>query len=162
MHIVDHLLWIVKFFIEEFHGIPEVVVAPITPVLDNAIERHAQIAIFADNTNGFILSFVALPALPVTISPQGKHGHLPGKFAHLGNYPVGIFAIHKIIVDAIANLRAKFRLLLVVAKGSWLIIIPEQAITFSRLEKRNKILCVILNHVYFEVALNHFAVLQNP
>ena len=105
MDFIHHLLGIWKIRVQKLHGVPMEVVAPILPVLNNAVQRNFQLAVLFDNTNYFVLAFIAFSALPVTVSPQRQHRHLPRQVPHLSNHPISITAVHKIIIDAIADIR---------------------------------------------------------
>ena len=39
---VNHRLWIREALIEELHRIPEIVVAPVLPVLDHTVDRNSS------------------------------------------------------------------------------------------------------------------------
>src|SRR5690554_6284083 len=161
MNLVYHCLRIGKLIIKKFHSIPQIVTSPILPVLNNTINRYSKFAIFLYNTNGFILTFITLLTLPVSISPQRKHGNLPCKITHLSNNTISIASIHEIVVYTFSHFRTKRCFARFVFKVGWRIVIPEKTITFHRLKKCNKIPCIILNHVYFLVSLRHFTILKN-
>ena len=61
VHLFHHFLWIGKFRITKFYRIPIFMVfSPITPILNNAIQRHLQVTIFRNNANQFILADISL------------------------------------------------------------------------------------------------------
>ena len=104
MHILNHLLTIGEVLGEEVHGVPQVVTAPVLPVLDDAVEGHVQGAILVDDALGLASTLIALFRLPEAVGPQGEHGDVATEVAHLGDDTVGALAIHKVIVHAIAYL----------------------------------------------------------
>src|SRR5690606_36379445 len=107
VNFIDHLLWIGELWVEKFHRVPLVVVAPILPVLDNSIQRNFQFAILFNDFKQFLLAFVALTALPEAIGPQWKHRHLSGQLTHLGYDTIRMAAIHEVVIDKISNFRLK-------------------------------------------------------
>ena len=107
VHLINHPLAVGVFLSQEIHGVPQVVRAPILPVLDDAIERNLQLTVFIDHTKQFRSTLVAFLALPETVSPQWEHRHIARKMTHLGNHTVSRTAIHKIIVLAVAHLRGE-------------------------------------------------------
>ena len=104
VHVLYHLLAVGKILSQEVHGIPQVVRAPVLPVLDNTIQWHLQLAVLINNALGFGSALVALFRLPETVGPQGEHGHITAQVAHLGYHTVGRATIHKVIVDHVACL----------------------------------------------------------
>ncbi len=102
--VIHHLLWIVETGIHELHGIPQIVAAPVLPVLDNAVEWQTELTIFVDHPGNLMLALVTLARLPESVAPQWKHRHLARDGAHLGYHPVGITAVHEIIVHTVTHL----------------------------------------------------------
>ena len=105
VHLVNHLLTASILVGEEVHRIPQIVGAPVLPVLNDSVERHLQLAVFVHHAQQLGSTLITLLALPVTEGPQREHRHLARKVAHLRYHPVGRAAIHEIIVNAAANLR---------------------------------------------------------
>ena len=50
VYLVDHLLSVGIFFRQEVHRVPQIVGAPVLPVLNDAIEGHLQLAVLIDHT----------------------------------------------------------------------------------------------------------------
>ena len=75
VNLVNHLLGAVEVGVEELHGVPVVVAAPVLPVLNDAIERNLQVTILVHHLEQFLLRLVAFAALMETVCPQGHHGH---------------------------------------------------------------------------------------
>ncbi len=75
VYVVHHLLRVVELRIHKFHGVPQVVVAPVLPVLYDAVEGHAEFAVALHHSYCLVLALVALAALPEAVSPEREHGH---------------------------------------------------------------------------------------
>ena len=80
--------------------------------------------------------------------------------AHLGNYSIGIFAVHEIVVNAVADFRKEGCLFLIVFEDGWRIVVPKETVAFDGLEEGNHILKIGLDKAFGLVTLRHFAVLQ--
>ena len=104
VYVLNQLLAVGKILRQEVHGVPQVVGAPVLPVLDNTIQGHLQFAVLINNALGFGSGLVTLLRLPETIGPQWKHGHIATQMAHLCNHAIGRTTIHKVIVDHVACL----------------------------------------------------------
>ena len=104
VHVLNHLLAIRKVLREEVHRVPQIVRAPVLPVLDDTIEGHLQSTILVDNALRLTSSLITLLRLPIAVSPQGEHRHITCQLAHQGNITVGTSAIHKVVVHALAGL----------------------------------------------------------
>ena len=159
MHVIKHFLWIRILSIGKIHPVPQIIVSPILPVLDNAIEGHTQFAVLAHHADRLILALVAFLALPVTIRPQGEHGHLARQVAHLRHHPVGISAVHHVVVHAVTHVRTEGSLVRVIHEKRRGIVVPIQAITLGGLEERRIVFRVALNHVLPHTTLRHLSVL---
>ena len=149
--IVHHLLRIVEFGIHEFHCIPQVVVAPVLPVLDDAVEGHTEFAVFLDHAYGFALALVTLATLPESIGPQWEHGNIAGQGADFRNHLVGVFTFHEVVVDTFAHRRLKCSFVVVVNKFGRRIVVPEHGIAFRRYDQGYSILYVAGLEVRFTV-----------
>ena len=160
MHVVEHLLWIRELRIGEVHRVPQVIVPPILPILDDAVEGHTQLTVLAHHADHFGLALVAFLALPITIRPQGEHGHLARQVAHLRHHAVGIPAVHHVIVHAVAHVRTEGSTVRVIHEKRRGIVVPIQAVAFRGLEERTHVFRVALNHVLPHAALRHLPVLQ--
>ena len=160
MHLVDHLLRTAERRILEIHGVPQVVVPPILPVLNYAIERYAQLAVAANLPHGLILTLVTLLALHETVAPQRHHRHVSRQGADLAYHPVGRAAEHEIIIHTVTHVGAERGLLVVVDIERSRIVVPEDTVTLGRLGQRRHILNVALHQIFGHVALHHLPVLQ--
>ena len=89
VHGINHLLTILELFRQEVHGVPQIVAAPVLPVLDNTVEGHVQGTVLVDDALGLAGRLVALLRLPVAIGPKWEHGHLTCELAHLGDDAIG-------------------------------------------------------------------------
>ncbi len=70
VHLVHHAFRIGEERIEKLHGIPVVVIlAPVLPVLHDAVERHSQTAVTLNHIHELILTAVALARLAETETP---------------------------------------------------------------------------------------------
>ena len=136
MDILHHLLRIIESRILKIHRIPQIVMPPILPILNNTIQRNTQFTIFTNNVYHFLLALISFFTLPVTISPQRKHRCLPGQAAYLCYYTIGILPIHEIIVYTVTYFRTERCFNFAVRKKSRRIVIPKHTISFSRLEER--------------------------
>ena len=103
--VIHHGLGVGEVRAHEFHSIPEIVVSPVLPVLDNAVERHTVFAVFMYDFSDFVLAFVSFTALPEPVSPEREHRHISSELTDLRNDTVGVSAVHKIIVHTLADFR---------------------------------------------------------
>ena len=160
MDFLYHLFAVRKIFGEEVHRVPEVIAAPILPVLDDAIERHLEFAVFGEDGEEFLATLVTLLRLPIAESPQREHRHLSRKRPHLRDNAVCRAAVHKIIVFIVGNFRGKlhtFRRAVKLGRG---IIVPENAPAFDALQHILKVLKIRLFHQNVRVSAAEFAVLN--
>ena len=93
------------------------------------------------------------------IGPQRGHRHLAREEPHLRDDPVGIFSIHKIIVDSVAHLAFQLERGVVVDLCRR-IVVPVDAVTLDALEEMSKILEVGLHHPSVFASLRHLPVLE--
>ena len=162
MDIINHLLRIIECRILEIHCIPQIIMSPILPVLNDTIQRNPQFTILANDIYHFLLALISLLTLPIAISPQWKHRCLPGQAAYLRNYPIGILPVHEVIIHTVTYFRAERCFSLVIRKKSRWIIIPKHAISFGGLEEWRHIFHVTLHQIFSHVPLNHLPILQLP
>ena len=54
VHPVNHLLAVGKLLGEEVHGIPQIVAAPVLPVLDDSVERHLKATMHVHHLQEFL------------------------------------------------------------------------------------------------------------
>src|ERR1039458_8966305 len=125
---VNHLLRVgIRFFVKK-HSTPVGVAAPVIPVLDEAIDGNLALAIFLRDGQKLIAGRIMLLALPVAISPFAIHRGLAGQIPVSGNDVVQVFAADEIVINIVGHLRPKRRVLRVVGKNGFGIIVPEQPI----------------------------------
>ena len=103
MHLVNHALIVGIVGVEEVHGVPMVVVAPILPVLHHAVERHTEAAIAAYDINDFLHAHVALFALIEAEVPQRGQLGLARERAPGAQHAVGVGAHEHIVVDGLSG-----------------------------------------------------------
>ena len=104
MDVADHLLTVGILLCQEVHSIPEVVGAPVLPVLDDTVEGHLQRTVLIDDTEELGGTLVTLLALPEAVGPQREHRYITREMAHLGNHAVGRATVHEIVIDTVADL----------------------------------------------------------
>src|SRR5574344_637916 len=131
MYLVDHFLGIGIVLGIEFHRVPEIVVAPVLPVLDHAVDRDAGLAVAVQDVQHLGGTLVSLAALHEAIAPERHHRHFSGKFADTGNHSVGIASIYKIIVNALANLGLETHPVSRILEVSRRRIVPEYSISLD-------------------------------
>ena len=88
----------------ELHRVPEVVLAPVLPVLYDAVERDSVLAVAREYTDRLLGRFVALLRLPETVRPAREHRDVPRERAHLRDASVARLAVEEVVVDAFARL----------------------------------------------------------
>ncbi len=131
MYFVNHSLRIMEVRVQKIHGIPQIIIAPVLPILNNTVQGHSEFPVFTHHRQQFLLAFVAFTALPKTVSPQREHRDLSREFTHTGNYSVGTSAVHKIIIDALSYLRIEIAAGGIVFEHRGRIIVPKQTIGFD-------------------------------
>ena len=161
MHIINHLFRIAERRVLKVHRIPQIVVSPVLPILNDSIERNTQFTVFPYHSHRFFLALIPFLALEIAVSPKGKHGNLSGQCTHLRNHAISISTIHKVIVDAISHFRLERGPFRFISKIGWRIVIPEKTISFHRLHEWNHILHIALHKTFSLIALRHFPILKN-
>ena len=157
---IHHSTAVGKVLRKEVHGVPQVVAAPILPVLDDAVERHVQLAVFVHHVEQFAAALVAFLRLPVAEGPKGEHGHLAREMAHLGNHAVGAFPVHEVVVDGGGHFRGEGHALYAVAKEGRGVVVPKQPPALDALQYVLEVLKVRLLHPFRRVAAVHVPVLN--
>ena len=160
VHVLYHLLAVGKILSQEVHGIPQVVRAPVLPVLDNTIQWHLQLAVLINNALGFGSALIALFRLPETICPQWEHRYIATQEAHLCNHTIGRTTIHKVIVDHITSLRGKRHAACIIVELGGGVVIPIQAPTLDALDHVLEVLQIALLHAFVLATTVHLAVLN--
>ena len=67
--LVYHLLSIAEIVAQELHGIPLVVVAPVLPVLYDAVDGNPPLAVAAEHAEVLGRALIALAALHIAVTP---------------------------------------------------------------------------------------------
>ena len=160
MHIINHLFAVTEVLRKEVHRIPQVIRAPILPVLDDTVEGYIQLAVLVNNTLGLAGGLIAFLRLPIAVGPQGEHRHVAREIAHLGNHTVSRAAKHEIIVDPLAYFGIKGHTLGIVLKERRRIVFPIEAPALDALQYILEILQVRLFHTFLLTATVHLAVLN--
>ncbi len=94
-HLIN-IIWVLKS-----HGVPVAVAAPVLPVLHDAVEGYAQLAVAIQHCGQLVAGLVALAALPVAHGPQRKHCGLACELAYaIDDAVLTAVAIHHIVVYA--------------------------------------------------------------
>ena len=159
VHLVDHALRLLEVLVEELHGIPVVVGAPVLPVLYDAVEGYAEPTVLPYDLQQLLLALVAFAALVEAVGPQREHGRLPCEVPQLAYHAVGVAAEHEIVAQVIADLRLESqRIARVELCGR--VVVPVYAVALDALEDVGIVLEVRLHHEAVLAALAHLAVLQ--
>ena len=160
VYVLNHLLTVGKILRQEVHRVPQVVRAPVLPVLDDTVERHLQRTILIDDGLRFLSRLIALLRLPEAVRPQREHRHVARQLAHQGNDTVGRATIHKVVVDALPCLRGKRHALGIVLKHRGRVVLPVDTIALDRLQHILEVLQVRLFHAFLQSATVQLAVLH--
>ncbi len=164
MHLVDHLLRVGEVGIEKLHRVPQVVVAPILPVLNDSVEGNPELAVPVHHGEQLGAALVPLAALVETIGPQGQHGHLATEMAHAAYHAIGVATVDEIVVGPVAHLTLEHHVTLTARLGGdklcGRVVIPIDAIALDALEEMGIVFQVALHHEPVLAALRHLAVLQ--
>ena len=161
VNVVYHLLAVSEILSEEVHGIPQVVRAPVLPVLNDAVEGHLQFAVLVHDAFRLLGTLVAFLRLPEAIGPQREHRHVAGEMAHLCYHAVGTAAIHEVIVNTLTCLRGECHSLSIVLKQRGRIVLPIEAPSLDALQHALEVLQVRLLHALLLAATVHLAVLDS-
>ena len=134
MHVLDELRTSGEVLREEVHGVPQVVGAPILPVLNDTVQGHLQFTILIDNAFCLGSGLIALLRLPEAVCPQREHRYIACQLTHQGNVAIGRAAIHKVIVYAFAGLRRERHAVLVVIELRGRVVLPIDAPALDALQ----------------------------
>ena len=160
VHLVNHALGVTEVGVDELHGIPVVVAAPVLPVLDDAVEGHTRLPVGAEHLQQFVLRLVAFAALVEAVGPQRQHGHLARQVAHLADDTICIAAIHEIVVHALSHLAFQCKHLVVADHGGG-VVVPVHAVALDALEEMGIVLQIGLLHLAVLAAQVHLSVLHH-
>ena len=106
--IVDMLygtVGVVEALTAELHSVPQIVAAPVLPVLDDAVKRHTVAAVTVYHACQLVPAAVSLAALVKAIGPQRLHRHLAREPSHALDDTVGITSVYEIVVNHLPHLR---------------------------------------------------------
>ena len=165
VHRIYHLLVIAEFRIAELHGVPQIVPAPILPILHHTIEGHFQTTVLCGHAHRLVRTRIPLFALEVTVSPQGNHGDLPGQHTHLTDSLVSVRfrTFHEIIIHTVTYCRFERHAIGTIAVSCRRGIIPKQGITLSGMNVGNPYRSVSLYHIAVGlITVAQIAILQLP
>ena len=161
VYVLNHLRTVGKVLREEIHSVPQVVGTPVLPVLDDAVQRHLQLAVLIDDALRLGSTLVAFLRLPETVCPQREHRHIACQVANLGDDTISTAAIHEVIVNALTGLRGKRHSLSIVLKQRRRVVFPIEAPALDALQHVLKVLQIRLFHAYLIAATVHLAVLDS-
>ena len=98
VYLLHHALGVREGGIQELDGVPVGVVAPVLPVLDDAVQRNLQLAVTAHDGDQFLSRGIALPRLQEAEVPKRIHRSLAGKGADVSHHGVRAAAAQEEIV----------------------------------------------------------------
>ncbi len=122
-----------KILREEIHGVPQVVGAPVLPVLNDAVEGHLQGTVLIDDALRLGSTLIAFLRLPEAVGPEREHRYVAREVAHLGDDTIGRTPIHEVIVDATACLRSEGHAVGIVIELRGRIVLPIKTPAFHGL-----------------------------
>ena len=160
MYFVNHIFGTAESRVLEIHGIPEVVMSPVLPVLNDTIQRNPQLAILFHYSYCFFLTFISFFTLHEAITPQRHHWYITGQCTYFGYNSISRTTIHKVIVYAIADFGTEGGFLFVVGICSTWVVVPKHSVAFGGLEERRNVFHIALNQMFGYVTLHHLPILQ--
>ena len=134
MHFVYHLLAAMIRFAQEIHGVPQIVVTPILPVLNDTVEGYSVGTVPMHHFEQFFRCLVAFAALPIAEGPKWEHGYLSTQGTHLCVQFVARISEHEVIVYFIAYFGREGHPIGIVDKIGTRIVVPEKSPTLQRLD----------------------------
>ena len=139
MDIGDHRIAPFVQRVVEAHRVPVLVLAPVLPVLDDAVQRNAHLPMRPERLAQFLGAVVPLPALPVAMDPEREHRRLAAELVLGCQQRVHVTAvIQEIQVRTVPHLAGHRGLstddVLEVAHAG---IVPIHAVTLFRAEEGN-------------------------
>ena len=161
VHLVDHRLGVAEVVVEELHRVPEVIIAPVLPVLDHAVDGDAARAVAPQHLQQLAAALVALPALHVAVAPQRDHRDVARQGTDARDHAVGIPAPDEIVVNDLPDLGLEQHPVRVVAENRRGRIVPEDAVTFDGLHDGHEVFGIVLDHPAGLAAQRQRAVLQD-
>ena len=128
------------------------------PVLNDAVQRDAALAVFGDDAEQFLLRAVTLAALPEAPGPFRKHRRSAGQLAITGNDVVGFGPVNEVVIDRVGRFRSPGKCGLVrcsdvdVGHGR---VVPENSITAAGQKHGHAHDAVLLLQMKFRAAIIH-------
>ena len=121
------------------HGLPP------EPILHDVVHGYVEVAVFARNTQKFLLRPITVFALPKAISPFSKKRWRAGELTVCCNNLVELGTIEEVVVDQIRDIgtqveSAEVAIIEAAAGG----IVPENPVAFARQKHRNGDVGVVL------------------
>ena len=159
--LVYHRLGVAEVVAQELHRVPLVVVPPVLPVLDDAVDGDTPLAVAAEHAEVLGRTLVPLAALHEAVGPQRQHGHVAGQRTHPGYHAVGVASVNEIVVDLLPHLRLERRHVVLVGEGARRRIVPEDAVALHRLDEGHEIFGIVLPQVLRLAAQAQLAVLED-
>ena len=105
MQLLDHAGRIGVARLVEFVAAP-LARQPVLPVLDDGVERHLHLTVFRRDAEQFVLRRIVFLRLPQAPRPARHHGRRAGQAAVALDHVVEFRAVHEVVIDAAARLRA--------------------------------------------------------
>ncbi len=161
VHILNELRPCSKVLRQEVHRVPQIVRAPILPVLNDTVQRHLQGTVLVDDALRLSGSLITLLRLPVAVGPQREHRHVACEVTHLGYHTVGTSTVHEVVVNALTGLRGKRHPLGIILKQRRRIVLPIESPALDALQHVLEVLQVRLLHAFFLATTVHLAVLDS-
>ena len=146
----------------EGHRVPVLVAAPVLPVLDDAVQRHTQGAVFVHHFTELVGALVAFAALPEAQCPERIERGLPRQLSDSGNHAVGMAAIDEVIVGTVTHFRVERCLLRIVGKGGRRVVVPIQSVPLDGVDEGDADVHVLVAEEQLLAALVHLACLLLP
>ena len=161
VHLVDHRLGVPEVLVQELHRVPLVVVAPVLPVLDDAVDGDAALAVAVQRVEQLAAALVALAALHEAVAPQREHRHVARQRTDAGDHAVGAAAVEEVVVHGLPHLGLEVHAGRVVSEDGRRGVVPEDAIALDGLDDGDEVLGVALDHAARLAAQGQGAVLQD-
>src|SRR5882762_7486325 len=156
---VDHGFWIWIILVEDWlaHRIPP------KQILDDVVERYAQVAIFLRDIEQRLLRIVAILALPIAVRPLSEKRRGASQFTIRGDDFVEFRTVQKVVVDSVGNFRGQIeRVHEAVVHAAARTVIPKNAISVAREEHRYRDICIVLRKLDVLAAIIPHASLVLP
>ena len=143
----------------ELHGVPQVVVTPVLPILYHAVNGNVQFTVAVKHSGKFGRRLVALATLHKSKAPERQHRHGACKLTYACYNTIGIASIDEIVVYASAVVGDERKTLLICPESGGRIIVPEQSVTLYGLYYVAVVVGVTLYHTAVGTAHIHTSLL---